>query len=483
MQRFVSENEDFYSDIAKRMHELNLPGLLVKILSEKFKSSLPVPNLPPNFAGSRPMPPPKHLDQNNQFPPPHQGPPHQPHRGPPPTPGFNTYPPNHSFPGIPGNPPLLQPQPIISQFPGPPKPHIIQNPPPMHGSSFPDPRFNPQMPPRNGGGEHFNFPYAPPFKHPPNPSYPPYIDPMPSQNINHEMNPNVNGPFEGGPNISNPYLQPQKPYNYNPNIPPPRDGINPNNPYHTQLANYMHNNNRGMINEDLHPHPNFMNQKPPERPNGIPLMDIRPPSVPAPEVRNNFPPKYPPNMVNNPVTPPPWNPGYSQGPPPPKRNDSENNEEGYFSDTNSPARVDEIETQQSPEKPPSLTKLKDSPPSGKKPPNEEPQQLSNEDLQKFNEKMKSFGILSFGDKEEPEPEIKPEDITTKQMKDITAEDLKALDIPSMRNENGPVNDQILKQIKSVLPQVQSQSPDNIKNLVNMYLKLSKDPRLQSKTQS
>ena len=46
-------------------------------------------------------------------------------------------------------------------------------------------------------------------------------------------------------------------------------------------------------------------------------------------------------------------------------------------------------------------------------------------------------------------------------------------------DNGSANELLLKQLKSALPQTQFGSAENVKNLVNLYLKLSKNPNLQS----
>jgi len=89
--------------------------------------------------------------------------------------------------------------------------------------------------------------------------------------------------------------------------------------------------------------------------------------------------------------------------------------------------------------------------------------------------MKNFGIFN---KTQEEPKVQPVEKPQDESKELSKEDFKNAEAAAIISKfaNGSINDQILKQIKGVLPQYQSQSPEDIKNLVNMYLKLSKDPR-------
>jgi len=101
-------------------------------------------------------------------------------------------------------------------------------------------------------------------------------------------------------------------------------------------------------------------------------------------------------------------------------------------------------------------------------PAEEAKTEAQDQIAKFHEKMKNFGIF----KTQEEPKVPDEN------RELSKEELKSAAEAAIISKfaNGSINDQILKQIKGVLPQYQSQSPEDIKNLVNMYLKLSKDPR-------
>lgn len=435
MQRFVSENEEYFADIAKRIHEFNLPPLLVKVLNEKYHP--PVPNMPLNQGFNRPLPPPpnpKHPIQPNQFPPPHQA-----HQGPPPVSNFNHYPgPNYPPNNMNTRPPMMPNQGNHPPYPGPPMAYNApHNAPPMHGMPPSDPRFNQPLPPRG-------IPYEQPSM-----NMPPNVKPPPNQNPSHYGPPPMNQGFD--PHYHN--YQPEF-HDYDKNMPPRHDinqlppGVNPGmignqNPEYNAMPprdNFNQNNQfqplpgDNMIGVNSNPLP----EAPPSRPSKqMATKEGRIAAFPFQE-EQRFPTNYTERQSDQ----------YSTG-----SRGKESVEKGHISDS-SPMKKSEDNSNS----------------------------LPSDEIAKFNEKMKSFGILNFGEKEKDE--AKADEELRKQVKEAVREELKGLDGAVLSKfENGSINDQILKQIKSNLPQFQSQSPDNIKNLVNMYLKLSKDPRLQNRIQS